>query len=83
MSINYDQLAASFDKRYRHQTYPGIRTEPRKLIGRPGLNVLEVGCGTGHWLNTLSDLPAKYLGVDPSLAMLNRARRQATGAALV
>lgn len=83
MSINYDQLAASFDRRYQHQAYPGIRTELRKLIDRPGMVVLEVGCGTGHWLNILSDLPARYLGVDPSLAMLDRARSQAAGAALV
>jgi SAM-dependent methyltransferase len=83
MSINYDQLAASFDKRYQHLTYPGIQAELRKLIDRPGMDVLEVGCGTGHWLNTLSDLPARYLGVDPSLAMLNKARPQAAGAALV
>ena len=83
MSINYDQLAASFDTRYQHQTYPGIRAELRKLIQRQGMDVLEVGCGTGHWLKILSDLPARYLGVDPSLAMLNKARRQAIGAALV
>ena len=33
--------------------------------------------------NVLSDLPARYLGVDPSLAMLDRARCHAAGTALV
>lgn len=83
MNINYDQLADSFDKRYQHLTYPGIRAELRKMIDRPGMSVLEVGCGTGHWLNILSDLPARCLGIDPSLAMLTRARRKVNGAALV
>jgi SAM-dependent methyltransferase len=83
MAVNYDHLADRFDERYRHQTYPGIRTELRNLVDRPEITVLEVGCGTGHWLKFLSDLPVQLCGTDRSLAMLDRARAKAAAAALV
>jgi ubiquinone/menaquinone biosynthesis C-methylase UbiE len=83
MAINYDRLADGYDERYKYQLYREIRTELRQLIDRTGIDVLEVGCGTGHWLTALSDLPARVLGADPSPAMLDRARRQAVRAALV
>lgn len=83
MAVDYDRLAAHFDERYRHLTYPGILAKLRGLIDRPGLDALEVGCGTGHWLDALSDLGTKLVGVDPSSAMLGRARTNARGASLV
>lgn len=84
MAIIYDELANEFDERYRHQSFPGIQAWLRRLAGYPGTNkVLEVGCGTGHWLTILSDLPVELTGVDPSPAMLEKARAHATKAALV
>jgi ubiquinone/menaquinone biosynthesis C-methylase UbiE len=84
MAIIYDELANEFDERYRRQSFPGIQAWLRRLAGYAGTNkVLEVGCGTGHWLNVLSDLPVELTGVDPSRAMLEKARARATKAALV
>jgi ubiquinone/menaquinone biosynthesis C-methylase UbiE len=84
MAIRYDQLANQFDERYRHQSFPGIQDWLRRLASSPvASRVLEVGCGTGHWLNILSDLPIELIGIDPSCAMLEKARARATRAGLV
>lgn len=83
MTVDYNRLAARFDERYQHQTYPGIHSQLLELIDRPGLRVLEVGCGTGHWLAALSGHAAYLLGADPSSAMLDKARCQAPAAELV
>lgn len=59
-----------FDERYRRQSFPGIQARLRRLVSSPSVSkVLEVGCGTGHWLSILSDLPIELTGVDPSRAM--------------
>lgn len=56
----------------------------RRLVSSPSISkVLEVGCGTGHWLSILSDLPIELTGVDPSRAMLEKARRRVARAQLV
>ena len=83
MAVDYNRLADRFDERYQHVTYPGVLAQLRRLIDRPGLDALEVGCGTGHWLAALSDLGARLLGVDPSSAMLHKASSKAPQAALV
>lgn len=65
--VDYDRLAAGYDKRYAANALDGIARALRSLArGR----VLEVGCGTGRWL---SELPGA-LGIDTSLAMLARSR---------
>jgi|SRR5579864_707294 len=83
MTVDYNRLAARFDERYQHLTYSGIHSQLLELIDRPGLHVLEVGCGTGHWLAALSEHAAYLLGADPSSAMLDKARCQAPAAELV
>ena len=83
MAVDYNRLADRFDERYQHVTYAGVLAQLRRLIDHPGLDALEVGCGTGHWLAALSDLGARLLGVDPSSAMLHKARSKAPKAALV
>jgi ubiquinone/menaquinone biosynthesis C-methylase UbiE len=84
MPVRYDELANEFDERYRHQSFPGIQAWLRWLATCPGTKkVLEVGCGTGHWLNVLSDLPVELTGLDPACGMLEKARARATRAGLV
>jgi len=83
MAVNYNRLADRFDERYEHQTFPGIQAYLRKLVGASGIDVLEVGCGTGHWLSALRDQAATLLGIDPSAAMLDKARSRAPGVTVV
>ncbi len=47
-----------------------------------GLDVLDLGCGTGRWLEILrSDSPRSLLGVEPSLEMLRQAKKKLKSAA--
>ena len=45
--------------------------------------VLEVGCGTGHWLRSLDGAGIRVTGADASARMLAHARVKAPRAALV
>jgi ubiquinone/menaquinone biosynthesis C-methylase UbiE len=53
------------------------------LSPRPGLNVLDVGCGTGDSLRLLAPLvdPGKSVGLDLSETMINEARQRSTASA--
>ena len=88
---DYDAIADRYDTRYRVYPYDGVREALRNFIGPQPSAVLEVGCGTGHWLSRLRspDAPASdgeagsiLVGVDPSAPMLARAREAAPGALL-
>jgi SAM-dependent methyltransferase len=75
--VDYDRIAHEYDGRYRHNRYEGVE----KLLVRfaatpPGLRVLEVGCGTGFWLELLAARGAKVTGLDRSRQMLAEARRR-------
>ena len=48
----------------------------------PGLDVVDLGCGTGRWLEVLKERePHSLLGVDASLEMLQQAKRKLKDAA--
>jgi len=47
---NYDRIADRFDTRYAHYSYDGVRETLVNFLGPQPATVLEVGCGTGHWL---------------------------------
>jgi ubiquinone/menaquinone biosynthesis C-methylase UbiE len=47
---DYDRIADRFDTRYEQYPYDGIRETLLGFLGSPPSSVLEVGCGTGHWL---------------------------------
>ena len=81
--VNYDSIAATYDRRYLENDYSGVE---RALTAFVGSNVtgrvLEVGCGTGHWLRLLGESGIRVAGVDASGNMLSYARARAHGAAL-
>jgi SAM-dependent methyltransferase len=56
----------------------------RSLGLRPGLRVLDVGCGTGDHLRLLAPLvaPGEAVGVDLSATLIEHARRGGTGVGL-
>ena len=78
--VDYDAIAADYDRRYARYDFSGIAAALRSFLsGASQGRVLEVGCGTGHWLAQIG-AAHDVVGVDPSSAMLRRARRAAPGA---
>ena len=84
---DYDTIADRFDVRYDRYRYDGVRETLLNFVGEMPVDVLEVGCGTGHWLAVLRGrFPARHrllAGIDPSTPMLARARASAPTARLV
>ena len=85
---DYDRIADRFDTRYDHYSYDGVRETLANFLGPQPSSVLEVGCGTGHWLAVVALARggaggAKLAGIDPSARMLDRARVAAPTAHLV
>jgi ubiquinone/menaquinone biosynthesis C-methylase UbiE len=72
---DYDQIARTYDRRYERSTYEGVEHALRGFIGgRSGLQVLEVGCGTGHWLEALQPSGVHLTALDFSAGMLAQAQ---------
>lgn len=81
---DYDQIASSYDRRYDRNDYAGVESALRGFTGSaPGLRILEVGCGTGHWLDVLQGAGNQLLGLDYSAGMLARAQSRLPEVALV
>lgn len=80
---DYDDLAAAFDRRYDENDYSGVVAALDAFVGSGATRVLEVGCGTGHWLRQLAGRSLGLAGLDPSAGMLARAKTQAVDALLV
>lgn len=76
MLIDYDKVASRFDDRYRHQPYAGIRAWLHMIYGSRPRRMLDVGCGTGHWLTELSSFSAMRVGLDRSYGMVAEARQR-------
>ena len=73
--INYDEIAAGYDRRYATNDFAGIEACLSRFLGRAD-SIAELGCGTGHWLRLVRALPQSpvVVGLDRSRAMLERAR---------
>jgi ubiquinone/menaquinone biosynthesis C-methylase UbiE len=71
---NYDGVAARFDRRYELYPYDGVRETLLSFLGSAHPAALEVGCGTGHWLETMGGHAGRLCGLEPSMPMLERAR---------
>jgi len=81
---DYDQIARMYDRRYERNSYTGVQGALRDLVGGvAGLQVLEVGCGTGHWLEFLQAPNIQLQGLDFSAGMLAQARLRVPGIPLV
>lgn len=76
--LDYDQIAPHYDQRFAYQRErEGIVKALRKLVEKlKAGRILEVGCGTGHWLDKLQPVAQKLVGLDLSAGMLSQARRR-------
>jgi ubiquinone/menaquinone biosynthesis C-methylase UbiE len=82
--VDYDRVAAEYDRRYRNGGPAGlaafVRARCPPADGRP---VVDVGCGTGRWMSEAVAVGRHAVGLDPSAAMLAAARQRIPGAPLV
>jgi SAM-dependent methyltransferase len=82
-SVDYDHIAKTYDRRYQQNDYSGVEGALSAFIGEYfDQRVLEVGCGTGHWLRSLGSGGIRVMGLDASAQMLAYAKTQAPGARL-
>jgi ubiquinone/menaquinone biosynthesis C-methylase UbiE len=86
---DYDRIAGRYDRRYDLHAYAGVKEALLSFVGSGSVSaVLEVGCGTGHWLAEIRSAMASaerllLAGVEPAAGMLARAREAAPAARLV
>lgn len=73
-TTDYEDIADAYDRRWEIEDFSGLERAVRELAcSDPALDVLEVGCGTGHWLAMLDHAGVEAVGLDPSAGMLARA----------
>ncbi len=81
---NYNSISGIYDRRYEINPLNGTKEALRNLIGQIGARrVLEIGCGTGHWLKTLACEVERMVGLDSSIKMLLQAHDSASSFDLV
>ena len=75
--MNYQCVASQFDRRYTDNEYGDLeRFLLRFISGTMSGSILEVGCGTGHWLEVVTKQGYRILGLDPSSSMLSLASQK-------
>ena len=74
--LNYDQLSVEYGRHRRIN--PGVLASILERVGaRDAPVVLEVGCGTGNYLEAVETITgAEVHGIDPSREMLDRFRER-------
>jgi len=82
--VDYDRVAAGYDRRYRDGGPAGLAAFVRaRCAAADDREVLDVGCGTGRWTFEAMASGRRVVGLDPSAAMLAVARERTPEAALV
>ncbi len=76
MNISYNKIAADYAA--HRNVHPALL---QKLIEFPRISseskILEVGCGTGNYIGAIGSMAkGKFFGLDPSPAMLEKAREK-------
>lgn len=73
--VNYDKIAGDYNQRYLKNPHQGVLNALRRILSQENLHkVLEIGCGTCHWLKALNSINNKNLfGIDSSFQMLKGA----------
>ena len=75
--LNYDSIAAEYNQRYPAQRPTRRGLALLDLVKQvKAKNVLEVGSGTGFWLNLLYQACSGLYGLDYSAGMIEQARKR-------
>lgn len=77
VSLAYDKVAAGYDSEYERAI---DKAEDRYVAGLiknhmrldRGASLLDIGCGTGHFLDLIPEFEGEYVGIDPSRGMLDQ-----------
>ncbi len=69
MKSGYDEIAAKYDERFSEANFTGIENSLKKFYNVN--RTLEIGCGTGKWLENFSRFK---VGLDLSFGMLKEAK---------
>jgi ubiquinone/menaquinone biosynthesis C-methylase UbiE len=82
--VNYDVIAPSYNHRFAEPRRSGTLLALADLIRvSRAERVLEVGCGTGHWLQGLAHPDRRVFGLDFSAGMLDQAPPRHSALALL
>lgn len=69
--VSYNELSSDYNGRYRQNPLSEVREKLLEICtSKTGTKILEVGCGTGHWLHELSSTGNEIHGADYSTGML-------------
>jgi ubiquinone/menaquinone biosynthesis C-methylase UbiE len=82
-SVDYDSVAADYSTRYDRNDYSGVADAVTAFLSDARASVLEVGCGTGHWLDLARHTARPVVGVDLAARMLDVAHATARDAHLI
>ena len=74
-SVDYDAIAEIYDRRYDRSDYGPVSQLLLSFV-HGSRHILEVGCGSGHWLQELTKHGYDVVGLDPSGNMLQTARHK-------
>lgn len=75
--LNYDQIASDYNQRYPDsQTWDRGQALLKLASQLKARTILEVGSGTGFWLNMLHQVTPRLYGLDFSAGMISQARKQ-------
>jgi len=78
---NFDNIAAKYDKYYDSDIGKSIDEIEKNIIRKylkrlKTVNIVEIGCGTGHWTQFLSELGFIIDASDISVKMINEATKK-------
>lgn len=74
-SVDYDAVAEVYDRRYDRSDYGPVLQLLLSFV-QGSRHILEVGCGSGHWLQELAKQGYDVVGLDPSSSMLRTGKRK-------
>lgn len=76
LHLNYDQIATEYNQRYPStQQWERGQALLKLAAQQQARTILEVGSGTGYWLNLLSQITPHIFGMDYSMGMLQQAQK--------